>query len=202
LFADLRGFTSLSEGMRTDEVADFLNEYRRRVTGPIVQHSGTIDKFIGDGVMAIFGVPEPHSDDARNAVQGGLAVVSAIRTWSAERRAAGLPPLEIGVGIHYGDVIAGVLGDEHRLEYTAIGDTVNVAARIERLTADLGTPLIISADILAARPGLERDLLLAPLPTHFRRGRRQPIKLYQAGLNERSVSNVENNEEKKASAVG
>jgi adenylate cyclase len=202
LFADLRGFTSLAEGMPADQVADFLNEYRRRVTAPIMQHNGTIDKFIGDGVMAIFGVPEPRPDDARNAVQCGLAVVSAIRRWSAERIAGGLPSLEIGVGIHYGDVIAGVLGDEHRLEYTAIGDTVNTTARIERLTADLGTPLLISADVLAAAPGLERDLLLTALPTHFLRGRRQPIQLYQAERNETPVRPVETNEDHKASAAG
>jgi adenylate cyclase len=194
LFADLRGFTSLAEGMAADKVADFLNEYRRRVTAPILQHNGTIDKFIGDGVMAIFGVPEPRPDDARNAVQCGLAVVSAIRRWSAERIAGGLPSLEIGVGIHYGDVIAGVLGDEHRLEYTAIGDTVNTAARIERLTAHLGTSLLISSDVLAAAPDLERHLLLTPVPTQFLRGRRQRIQLYRAGWNENAVLCPESNE--------
>lgn len=203
LFADLRGFTSLAEGMPADKVADFLNEYRRRIAAPIAQHHGTVDKFIGDGLMAIFGVPRPEADDARNAVQAGLAIVAAIERWSAERVAEELPPLEIGVGVHYGDVIAGVLGDEHRLEYTAIGDTVNTAARIERLTADLRKPLLISADVLAAAPGVERNLRLAALPTHLLRGRRQPIQLYLAERNNESDVHAQEDPEKKhLSSIG
>ena len=163
MFADLRGFTSLAETMTADRVAEFLNDYRRRISEPIAEHRGTIDKFIGDGVMAIFGVPQPCPDDARNAVRGGLAVVAAMEKWSEERRAAGLTPLRIGVGIHYGNVIAGPLGDDYRLEYTAIGDTVNTAARIERLTADLGESMLVSGDVLASVPNLEQDLPWVPL---------------------------------------
>jgi len=201
LFADLRGFTSLSETMPADRVADFLNEYRRRITEPIVEHHGTIDKFIGDGVMVIFGVPEPRADDARNAVLGGLAVVSAIKSWSDERRTEGLPPLEIGVGIHYGDVIAGTLGDEHRLEYTAIGDTVNTAARIEQLTADLGMPLLVSADVLAAAPDLEGSLQSMPLPPRSLRGRSQPIHLYRLESKAEPVMQVEESERLRVSTL-
>lgn len=178
LFADLRGFTSLAERMPADEVANFLNEYRRRIAEPIARHRGVIDKFIGDGVMAIFGVPEPAAEDARNAALAGLELVSAIDRWCAERIASGLSPVEIGIGIHYGDVIAGALGDEHRLEYTVVGDAVNAAARIERLAADVGTPLLVSADVLAAAPGLELDLQLSEPVTHLLRGRSQPIRLY------------------------
>lgn len=110
LFADLRGFTSLAEKMPADGVATFMSDYRRRISEPIAEHGGAIDKFIGDGVMAIFGVPEPRADDADNAVLGGVAVVSAIEAWSAERVAKGLSALRIGVGIQYGDVIAGPTG--------------------------------------------------------------------------------------------
>jgi adenylate cyclase len=178
LFVDLRGFTGLAERMPADKVADFLNEYRHRIAEPIARHGGIIDKFIGDGVMAIFGVPEPRGDDARNAVLAGVALVSVIRGWRNERLAEGLPPVEIGIGIHYGDVIAGALGDEHRLEYTVVGDAVNTAARIERLAADLGTPLLVSADVLAVAPGLEQDGQLAAPFTRLLRGRNQPIRLY------------------------
>ncbi len=183
LFADLRGFTSLAEGMPAGEVADFLNDYRRRIAEPIAQHHGAIDKFIGDGVMAIFGVPEPSADDARNAVFAGLGLVAAIDRWRDERVARGLAPVEIGIGIHYGDVIAGALGDEQRLEYTVVGDAVNTAARIERLAADLATPLLISADVLAAAPGIEHDLSLTALPESSLRGRRQPVQLYRWNMN-------------------
>jgi len=179
LFADLRGFTGLAENVAADKVAYFPNDYRRRISEPITKHHGTIDKFIGDGVMAIFGVPQPRANDARNAVLGGLAVVSAIEQWSAERVANGLPPLRVGVGVHYGDVIAGPLRDAQRLEYTAIGDTVNIAARIERLTADLGESLLISADVLASAPDLETNLAWVPLSAHFLRGRSQPIEIYR-----------------------
>lgn len=186
LFADLRGFTSLAETMTADKVAEFLNDYRRRISGPIAEHHGTIDKFIGDGVMAIFGVPEPCADDARNAVLGGLAVVTAVEKWSDERRAAGLSPLKIGIGIHYGDVIAGPLGDNYRLEYTAIGDTVNAAARIERLTADLGESLLVSSDVLASASNLRRELAWVPIATRVLRGRRQPIQIYRPDWTSRS----------------
>lgn len=181
LFVDLRGFTAMAERMPADQVADFLNEYRRRIAEPIGRHHGTIDKFIGDGVMTIFGVPEPSADDARNAVLAGLELVAVIDRWRCERLAEGLPPVEIGIGIHYGDVIAGALGDEHQLEYTVVGDAVNTAARIERLAADLGEPLLISADVLAAAPGLERDLRLSAPSSHILRGRSQPIHLYRLG---------------------
>lgn len=154
LFVDLRGFTTLAERMAADHVANFLNEYRGHITKPIARHGGVIDKFIGDGAMAIFGVPEPGADDARHAVLAGLDLLSAIGRWRAERVAEGLSPVEIGIGIHYGDVIAGALGDEQRLEYTVVGDAVNAAARIERLTAELGTSPLVSADVLAAAPGL------------------------------------------------
>jgi len=165
--------------MPADVVADFLNEYRRRIGEPISRHHGIVDKFVGDGMMAIFGVPEPHADDARNAVLAGLELVSVIDKWRDERLAEGLPPVEIGIGIHYGDVIAGALGDEHRLEYTVVGDAVNAAARIEGLTADLGTPLLVSADAMAAAPGLEQDLRLAAPFTRLLRGRSRPIHLYR-----------------------
>lgn len=178
LFVDLRGFTGMAERMPANEVADFLNEYRRRIAEPIARNNGLIDKFIGDGAMAIFGVPEPGTDDARNAVLAALELVSAIDGWCEERLAEGASPVEVGIGIHYGDVIAGALGDEHRLEYTVVGDAVNTAARIERLAADLGTPLLISADVVAAAPR-DSGLRLAGPFHHRLRGRSQPILLYR-----------------------
>jgi adenylate cyclase len=179
LFADLRDFTALAEQMTADQVAHFLNDYRRRIADPIARHEGVIDKFIGDGVMAIFGVPEASANDARNAVRSGLELVSAIETWRRERLAQGLTAVEVGIGIHYGDVIAGALGDEQRLEYSVVGDAVNTASRIERLTSDLGAQLLVSAEVLAAAPGLEQELQVEPPFTQRLRGRSQPIQLYR-----------------------
>jgi adenylate cyclase len=178
LFADLRGFTALAERMPAEDVAAFLNDFRRRVAEPINRHRGMIDKFIGDGVMAVFGVPQPGLDDAWSAVLGGMGMASAIADWSGERTAQGLPPVRIGIGIHYGNVIAGALGDEHRLEYTVIGDAVNTAARIEEEAASLGATLLISAEVVAAAPNLERELPLTALPPRSLRGRSGPIRLY------------------------
>jgi adenylate cyclase len=158
LFADLRGFTALAEAMPAHEVAAFLNEFRARVAEAINRLRGTIDKFIGDGVMAIFGLPEPGAQDAGNAIQARLELVSSIEQWSVERVRAGMPAVEMGVGIHYGEVLAGALGDENRLEYTVIGDTVNTTARIEEETAALRTPILVSAEALEAAPDLRRNL--------------------------------------------
>jgi adenylate cyclase len=191
LFADLRGFTALTEKMPPEDVAAFLNEYRRRIADPIISTRGMIDKFIGDGVMAVFGVPQPGPDDARDAMLAGVGAVSAIAGWSQERTAQGLPPVRIGVGIHYGDVIAGALGDEHRLEYTVIGDAVNTAARIEEEAASLGAPLLISAEVVAAAPGMDGELQLTALAPCFLRGRSRAVQLYRLKSEAKAAMPVE-----------
>ena len=145
LFADMRGFSRLAETMRPDELGDFLGELRARLARAVSAHGGTIDKFIGDSVMAVFGVPDGHPDDAAKAMGCAFDVIDVVREWSWEREARGLPPVAIGIGIHYGEVFAGVVGREHLLEFTVIGDTVNVAERLERLSRDLDTPLVVSA---------------------------------------------------------
>jgi adenylate cyclase len=165
--------------MRTVEVAHFLNEYRRRIADPIARHGGVIDKSIGDGVMAIFGVPEASADDARNAVHAGIELASVIEAWRRERLAQGQPAVDVGIGIHYGDVIAGALGDEQRLEYSVVGDAVDTASRIEGLTSNLGARLLVSAEVLAAAPGLDEELQVAPPFTQILRGRSQSIQLYR-----------------------
>ena len=193
LFADLRGFTALTEKMPAEEVAAFLNEYRRRITEPIISHRGVIDKFIGDGVMAVFGVPQPGPDDARDAMLAGVGALSAIAEWSRERTAQGLPPVRIGVGIHHGDVIAGALGDENRLEYTVIGDPVNTATRIEAEAASLGASLLISAEVVDAAPGMDGELHLVALSPRFLRGRSRPVRLYQPKAEAKAMSASDEN---------
>lgn len=177
MFVDIRGFTAIAEGMEAGELAAFLNEYRRRMSLPVSEHGGIIDKFIGDGIMAVFGVPLPGDEDARNAVQCGLDILRAADRWNDQRRGAGLAPVKIGVGVHYGDVTAGALGDEQRLEFTVIGDTVNAANRIEELAGDLGVQLLVSADALEAAGWLGDAAAWEFLPEQTLRGRRKPIRL-------------------------
>ncbi|MBM1170132.1 adenylate/guanylate cyclase domain-containing protein [Microvirga arabica] len=177
MFIDVRGFTPMAERMTADELALFLSEYRRRMAAPVTRRGGVIDKFIGDGIMAVFGVPHPTEADACNAVQCGLDILDAADRWNEERAAAGLGPVEVGIGIHYGEVTAGALGDEQRLEFTVIGDTVNAANRIEELAGALGVRLLVSEPALRAAGQLGNGAMWEPVPDQALRGRRQPLRL-------------------------
>lgn len=178
LFVDVRGFTTMAEGMAAEEVVAFLNDYRRRVTTAILEHHGTVDKFIGDGVMAVFGIPTPRFSDALEAVRGARAVLNNIELWNAERQCDGLPPISVGAGAHFGDVVVGAIGDTGRLEYTVIGDAVNVAQRLERLCAETGKALIASRDLLDAARRAGGIGKWTELPVRSIRGRIQRIRLF------------------------
>ena len=128
LFADVVGFTRMAEQMTPAEVMTLLREFHRRMGAAIFDNHGTIDKYIGDEVMATFGTPVAGPDDAGNAIACARAVQAAVNDWNRTRIAEGLPPVDVGIGVHYGDVILGNMGDERRLEFAVIGDTVNVAA--------------------------------------------------------------------------
>jgi adenylate cyclase len=116
---------------------------------------GAIDKFIGDGALVIFGSPEPQADAAARAVQCGRLILKAVAAWSKRREKAGEPGVRVGVGGHYGEVFAGIIGADEHLEFTVIGDVVNIAERIERLTRDHRTDMVVSADLLAAADALD-----------------------------------------------
>ena len=154
LFADIMGFTTLCESTPPDRVIALLRDYHDRLGQAVFDNGGTLDKYIGDGLMATFGTPEPRLHDARNALQCALDMIAALALWNAERAATGAAPVRVGIGLHYGQVIAGDIGNERRLEYSVIGDTVNIASRLEQLTRSLNTPLVVSDSLIKA---LARD---------------------------------------------
>ncbi len=146
LFADIRGFTTLASSVSAVELVTVLNEYFAKMAEPILAQQGTLDKFIGDAVMAEFGTPlsrGPESE-ALAAVQAALGMRRALHEFRAELQQQGKPPIFHGIGINFGEVVAGNLGSSQKIEYTVIGDAVNVAARLEGLTKDVNYDIIIS----------------------------------------------------------
>jgi adenylate cyclase len=178
LFADIRGFTALSGSLDPEAIVEFLASFRCRAMRAIEAHGGIVDKFVGDDVMGVFGVPIATPEDAANALAAGRALQAEIAAWNEKRRCAGRHPVSIGIGIHYGRVFAGVIEGGQRLEFTVIGVAVNTAHRIEELTKTAGCPLLVSTELLEAakapRPG--RDC--HPLPAQMVRGRKEPLRLF------------------------
>src|SRR6185312_11330991 len=130
LFSDIRGFTALSESMTPDEMASLLTEYFTEMVDCVFRHGGTLDKFMGDAVMAQWGAPIGAPDDADRAVHAALDMMDHLERLNARWRAEGRPELRIGVGLNFGEAFAGNIGSERRLEFTVIGDTVNTAKRL------------------------------------------------------------------------
>ena len=177
LFADIRGFTAMSEQLEPAAIAEFLGSFRLRATRAIERHGGIVDKFVGDDVMGVFGVPIATSADAANALAAGRALLAKIEAWNHKRRSAGRRIVSIGIGMHYGEVFAGVIGDGERLEFTVIGDAVNTARRIEELTKTTGWAMLVSAELIEmAGSSLDHDL--QALPALNLRGRKEPARLF------------------------
>jgi len=186
LFSDIRNFTPMSESLAPQEVVELLNNYFSRACEPILEQGGTVDKFIGDAIMAVFGSPVPHPNHARRALRAALAMAEKARefhTWMESRFPnRGLSDFRIGIGVHTGEAVVGNIGSPQRFEFTAIGDTVNTASRLEGLTKELGWTIVASSGtIAAAGPGVvtggRKELRV--------KGRREPIAVVEVqGLEE------------------
>jgi class 3 adenylate cyclase len=190
LFSDIRNFTTISESLAPAQVVEMLNRYFTRACEPILAAGGTVDKFVGDAIMAVFGAPATHPDHARRAIQAALGLVAAAREfqdWLTERFPGfELPRFKIGVGLHTGVAVVGNIGSPKRLEYTAIGDTVNTASRLEGLSKELGWTIVASRATLDAA---NSEVILGDRRTVTVKGRREPVDVCEIlGLAPESVT--------------
>jgi len=184
LFTDLRGFTPLSEKCSPEEMVGLLNEYFTMVVRAVHDSAGILDKFVGDAAMAVFGL-DGQSDGCDSAFGTAIAIREGLVELNAGLAARDLPSLENGIGIHHGAVVAGNIGSEERLEYTVIGDAVNVASRLEGLTKELRTPLAVSREV-RDRISSESQDRVVELGAWQLKGKSEPVAVY--GLSTESLS--------------
>ena len=149
LFSDIRGFTGISESLSPEAVTSLLTRYFDRMVGSVHRFDGTMDKFMGDGMMVLFGAPRNLANPCEAAVRCGFDMVEQLRKLNEELAREGLPPIAIGIGINYGKVVVGNIGSSERHNYSAIGDAVNVASRIEGLTKRLNSPIVLTDTVKA-----------------------------------------------------
>ena len=176
LFSDIRGFTTFSEGGTPEEVVGLLNEYFSRMVHVVFAHRGTMDKFIGDAVMALFGAPLDDPDHADHAVQAALDMLDELAVLNQRWAAEGRPALAIGIGVNSGDMVAGNIGSSSIMSYTVIGDAVNLGARLESLNKDYGTSIIVSE---ATRALLKGRYDIRGLGDVVVKGKTRPVAIYE-----------------------
>src|SRR5215813_10959684 len=176
LFTDLRGFTTLSERMAPEQMAARLTEYFDAMTSAIFVRRGMVNDFIGDAILAVFGAPLDDPAHARHAVQSALAMIETLDTLNRRWSTEGLPPLRMGVGIHTGEVFAGNVGRAGKVKYAVVGDTVNLASRVEGLNKDLGTTMLVTESTYHAA-GLDLEVKDRGLVSV--KGREEPVRVYE-----------------------
>lgn len=175
MFADIRSFTTLVEKQDPADTIDLLNDYFALMFEAIVGHHGTVNQLEGDGLMAIFGAPVHHAGHREHAVRAALEMIELLKDFNRERAAQEKASIEIGIGIATGRVIAGYTGTQHRATYTCVGDTVNLAARIENYTKDTESPILIDQ---YTKEGLPPEMNVQALGPIVFKGKRQPIHIF------------------------
>jgi len=179
LFCDIRGFTGLSEKMRPQELMGFLNSYFLRMNKPIHENGGFIDKFIGDAMMALFDHPGgTPQDKAIDAINAAMELRKTLDFYNIRRKRKGFVPINVGVGIHYGPVVMGTVGSDDRMDTTVIGDSVNIACRLEALAPKYGADIIVSAQVLEGM-GDKFPVKTRLLDWVRVKGRKAPIQIYE-----------------------
>lgn len=192
LFVDVRGFTAFSRGRSPRVILAVLNQFLEEAVEAVAHARGTVNKYLGDGLLAVFGAPIELENPCASAFQAGLEMCRRLRTLNSEFIIAGIPELRIGIGVHAGDVVVGSIGSaKYKLEYTVIGDAVNVASRIEQLTKTVGAEMLVSAEVFAdltdsqkalAGPALEEQVkgVEKPVTVHTIETGRLPARTLDA----------------------
>lgn len=150
MFVDIVGFTNLAEATPPEQIIELLRAYHRRVGRLVFAHGGSIEAYVGDAVVAVFGVPEPSPADAANGLACAAALLDDLAVWNERRIAAGFPPIEIGIGLQHGPAVLGDVGSENHLAFTAIGDTLNSASRLQQLTRTFERQVLVGDNLVAA----------------------------------------------------
>jgi adenylate cyclase len=184
LFADIVAFTQMAELMAPEDVLAMLREFHTRMTAQIFASGGTVDQYMGDGILAVFGATEASPNDAASALNCAEMMLETLERWNHEREEKGDARLDIGIGLNYGPVVLGDVGSEYGMSFTAIGDTVNTAARLQVLTRSLKTQLVVGDAVVRAIQALspevaaERIGRLEDLGEHSLRGRASPVRIW------------------------
>jgi class 3 adenylate cyclase len=175
LFADLVGYTAMSERLEPAVLARVLNGYFQRMSDAIHEHRGHVSTFLGDGILAYFGALQPNPWQCNDAVRAALAMRAAMAEYNVELAREGLPPLAVGIGIHRGPGLAGLVGSRERMEYAFVGRTVNLAARVQALTRTHKVDILVTE---ALRAELDTRFVLAPMPAESVKGIAEPVVTY------------------------
>jgi class 3 adenylate cyclase len=179
MFSDIRGFTALSAAQPPDETIELLNTYYTLMFDAISGHGGVVNQMIGDGLMAVFGAPLPLADAPAAAVRAALDMIEMVDLFNAERALENKSPIAIGIGIASGEMVAGYTGTQRRATYTCVGDTVNLAARLEAHTKVAQRPILIDA---ATRAALADGMAVEAIGAVPLKGLAQPIELYSVAV--------------------
>ena len=180
MFCDIRSFTTIAEAQEPGETIELLNDYYTLMMDAINGEGGVVNQMLGDGLMSIFGAPVPREDHRRAAVLAALQMIDLIRMFNEEQAAQGKVQIQIGVGIASGQVVAGYTGTHQRATYTCVGDTVNVAARLESHTKVVNRPILVDED---TRRGLGDGIALEPQGEVMVKGRTEPVNVYAVLVN-------------------
>lgn len=179
MFADIMGFTPMSEAMDPEDVVSILNTYLSRMTDSVFKHEGTLDKFIGDCVMAVFGAPILLDNPSLNAVRSAIDIQKNIAALNLKRRSEGLKEIKIGIGVNTGEAVVGNIGSSERLDYTVIGDNVNLAARLQAVANSNNIPIIVSKTVVSHIEGIIDYRELEPVMV---KGKSKPVDIFSINI--------------------